>query len=304
MKSFTAYLLVAAALYIIAPWGLMIIPDPVFGWGIHAACLQFSWIIAPLVVGSIGISIEYARIPIDLSVVRAELSEYIGPDAEAYIRGFERFIFACGIGHVLRPIALFAPLATIPLVIVDLWTLYVSGEARQSIKSATAGLRQLARDRDESRADASKAKLELDNIVSRIEARASSVGEALREVEHASATRAALMSLLSSSAEPVVLFDLDRLTITCASSGFWSMLDRDPSEGEPFLPMIHPDHREGARIASEDRPLSGSNPPPFDITYLSGCGRPVKLRFFAGYVPGKGEAPVAWFRVKGVDDVE
>lgn len=148
MKTAAIYLAISICAYAVTPWAALIIPDSIFGWGAHAACLGLSWIIGPLVTGSMGVGMEYAKIPQELARLRVAMSGKIDENMERQIVGFERFILACGMGHVLRPVVLFVPTLTPMLVAVDFLTLWVSRAARESVRIGTDQMLRVAADRD------------------------------------------------------------------------------------------------------------------------------------------------------------
>lgn len=293
-------------------WSKLVVDDPFFGWGPHALCLGLSWILGPMVVANIGVAIEYGLLPFELHRARRANPETFGPVA-SQVRTFERFIAACGLGHALRVIAMFVPTLTVALVVVDWLTLGVSKDARLAVAKAAAEFEGLRASRDEAiRArehaveEAASLRMTLRGVTDRItgraeqiESRQAEIEEALITAKHARAVHRALEALLETSKEAVAIYDLDALTLDRASVAFWRLLGREAPEGPiPLVSVIAPDHRESAIAACRDRPLSGVNSPPFPIDYLHENGDRVSLIFSSGYVPGVGEGPIAWFRVK------
>lgn len=289
------YLVLAAGLSAAGAWRWLMVPDGIFGWGAHAACLRFSWILGPIVSANIGVAVEYRLIPERLRVVRQRLGAHLGRDFEHQIKGFERFIFACGAGHLLRPIVLFVPSLLPVLVAADWWTLAASRSARLTVEGTIQRIEALNDERAEAKAEALRLRGDVARLTASIDGK---VHQAFDLVASNEALRTALEAMMQTSEEPVVLYDLDHLTLIIASNGFWRLMGRVPQRGIDLLSIIHPDEHEAAREACRERPLSGINPPAYHTRHLHADGSTVWLTFWAGYVPEKGEAPLAWFRVR------
>lgn len=112
---------------------------------IRERCVTSPWILLGVVLGDLAIAVVYLWIPIMLfRVLRAVGGTITGGPT---IRGFARFVGACGVTHVLGIVVLFAPNADWIRVGWLVWTAAISWQTAIVLKRAEPAVIAALRDR-------------------------------------------------------------------------------------------------------------------------------------------------------------
>lgn len=301
----------------------LVVPDPFFGWGAHAACLGFSWwAVGGMAAVNVGIGLEFLFIPSRSYLFRKNYSEHISPYGQENLRRLEMFVLFCGMAHILRPIVAFVPSMTIFLLGLDSFTLISAIRARTALQGMTAEAvvivqkqeeveqrydeiaaqsEALATQRDQAILALRRINAQVNNLQEVSSRFSASSSEFLTSAERHLMSEnliGALVHIIESHPEAVVLYEMTDAKIVAASETFWRMIDHAPARDVEYLPLIAPDFRVTVAENSEERPLARDDVDYYDVAYVGSAGQRINVRHRAGFIEEDWVKSFTWCRAE------
>lgn len=303
----------------------LVVPDPFFGWGAHAACLGFSWwAIGGLTIFNVGIALEFLRIPSRSYLFRKQYKTAISPYGQENLRRLEAFVLLCGMAHIVRPVAAFAPSLTFVVLALDGATLFVSIRARKAMVGMTAEamvivkrkkvveqkFEEIVQDREAVIAERNNAleamgRLtghvdELNEISARFTRSSNDLISNAAEFLRSENLAGALVRIVETHPDTVVLYEMSEATIIAASSSFWAMIDREPGRDVEYLPLVAPEIREQIERNGDERPLAQQNVDHYDVVFVGSGGQRINVRHWEGFIEGEELKSISWCRAEQI----